>query len=69
MSRIQILNQQKPSQTQLSCQYRSMFYIILTIKTTLNELEGLIVRNIKKHQIERAELVFRGRMAKTNFLD
>ena len=59
----------KPSQTQLICEYRSMFYIIIFIRTTLNELEGLIVRNIKKHQIERAELVFRGRMAKTNFLD
>lgn len=69
MSRIQILNQQKTSQTQLICEYRSMFYIIIFIRTTLNELEGLIVRNIKKHQIERAELVFRGRMAKTNFLD
>lgn len=27
------------------------------------------MRDIAKHQIERAELVFRGRMAKTNFLD
>lgn len=27
------------------------------------------MRNIKKHQIERADLVFRGRMAKTNFLN
>lgn len=31
--------------------------------------EAINMRNIKKHQIERADLVFRGRMAKTNFLD
>ena len=69
MSRIQILNQQKTLTNPIKLSISVNVLYNNHVKTTLNELEGLIVRNIKKHQIERAELVFRGRMAKTNFLD